>query len=256
MPKLSNFGSRPDLNRRLAVRNVPTAGHVMYQRWSDLLFLHWDFPAEQIQQTLPPGLFTDTFKGKAYLGIVPFFMENVRPRFCPALPGLSSFLELNLRTYVHDHDGVPGVWFYSLDANQRMAVEIAKRLFHLPYHYASMSAKRGPQGSVAFRSERQSQTDGPVICNFKYAPGPPLAAAAPDTLEFFLVERYLLYTSTPRGLMRGQVWHNPYTINLPHLSKWDANLMQLNGFTSPGRPPDHALMSPGVDVKVFPLNKV
>lgn len=99
----------------------------MYQRWRDLLFLHWEYPVEQIQQTLPPGLRVDTYHGQAYLGIVPFFMCDIRPRFLPAVRGISHFLELNLRTYVYDEAGVPGVWFYSLDANQRLAVKVARR---------------------------------------------------------------------------------------------------------------------------------
>jgi len=110
----------------------------MYQQWRDLLFLHWEYPAAAIQETLPEGLFVDTFGGTAYLGIVPFFMRNSRPRFLPAVPGLSNFMELNLRTYVYDRSGIPGVWFYSLDANQPLAVEIARRIFHLPYRHAKM----------------------------------------------------------------------------------------------------------------------
>ena len=81
----------------------------MYQQWRDLLFLHWEYSAAAIQATLPDGLFVDSFDGKAYLGVVPFFMRNIRPRFLPAVPGISNVMELNLRTYVHDPAGVPGV---------------------------------------------------------------------------------------------------------------------------------------------------
>ncbi len=119
----------PDESQRLAARIPPAQKPVMHQRWTDLLFLHWEYPLEALQSTLPAGLFVDTFRGKAYLGIVPFFMRNIRPRFLPALPGISNFMEMNLRTYVHDRSGVPGVWFYSLEANQRLAVEVARRFF-------------------------------------------------------------------------------------------------------------------------------
>ncbi len=103
MPRL------PDEAGRLALRLRPPARAVMFQQWRDLLFLHWEFSVAEIQRTLPEGLFVDTFAGKAYLGIVPFFMQNIRPRFLPAVPGLSNFMEMNLRTYVHDRAGVPGV---------------------------------------------------------------------------------------------------------------------------------------------------
>src|SRR5437660_634498 len=88
---------------------------IMYQSWRDLLFLHWQYDAAAIQRTLPPGLQVDTFAGKAYLGIIPFFMQNVHPILVPPLAWLSDFLELNVRTYVFDENGVPGIWFYSLD---------------------------------------------------------------------------------------------------------------------------------------------
>jgi len=126
----------PTASQRLAACERPSVQPVMFQQWRDLLFLHWEYPAEAIQATLPAGLFVDTFAGKAYLGVVPFFMQKIRPRFLPAVPGISDFMELNLRTYVHDRAGVPGVWFYSLDANQWLAVQVARNFFHLPYEYA------------------------------------------------------------------------------------------------------------------------
>lgn len=81
----------------------------MYQEWRDLLSLHWEYSVAAVQATLPDGLFVDAFGGKTYLGLVPFFMRNIRPRFLPAVPGISNFMELNLRTYVYDRSGVPGV---------------------------------------------------------------------------------------------------------------------------------------------------
>ena len=99
----------PSLEQRLAARRAPQSCHQMYQQWVDLLFLHWKYPADIIQATLPAGLFVDTHLDQAYLGVVPFFMRNVRPRFLPAVPKLSHFMEINLRTYVYDRSGVPGV---------------------------------------------------------------------------------------------------------------------------------------------------
>lgn len=245
--------SLPNEQQRLAVRARPAGRPVMYQQWRDLLFLHWEYPFAAIQATLPDGLHVDTFAGKAYLGIVPFFMRQVRPRFFPAVRGISHFMELNLRTYVHDEAGVPGVWFYSLDANQWLAVKIARRFFHLPYEHAAMESSRTKSGAIRYRSVRAG---APAPTIFEYAAGEVLPAAAPGSLEFFLVERYRLYASANGRLRRGAVFHPPYPLCRAQVSVWDENLLTLDGFPATGRAPDHVLMSPGVDVLAFATQEV
>ncbi len=247
---------RPTEAQRLAACEPPARSAVMYQRWSDLLFLHWHYAADVIQASLPPGLFVDTHDGHAYLGVVPFAMQRVRPRCLPAVPGLSDFLELNLRTYVHDRAGVPGVWFYSLDANQWLAVEIARRLFHLPYEHARMSSHRDAEGRTHVRSQRMDAPNTSASQSLVYAPGQTRPPAVPGSLEFFLVERYRLYAHGPSGLRRGAVAHEPYPLCQADVTGVDEQLLALNGFTPTGRPPDHVLYSPGVDVTVFPLERV
>lgn len=226
----------------------------MYQKWRELLFLHWAFEPEEIQETLPPGLYVDAYEGRAYVGIVPFFMRDVRPRFLPAIPGISNFQELNLRTYVYDESGLPGVWFYSLDAAGWLAVQAARRFFGLPYYYADMRAERGTDGAIDYRSQRYG-ADPALKTVFRYRPLDPLPEAEPGSLDFFLVERYLLYSPAHRSgrYPTGRVYHQPYPLQEVELSGWDANLLALEGFDPPGRPPDHVVMSPGVDVAVFPL---
>lgn len=246
---------RPNERQRLAARMRPGGRPVMYQQWRDLLFLHWEYPVAVIQATLPDGLQVDTFGGKAYLGIVPFFMCNVRPRFFPSVPGISNFMELNVRTYVHDQRGVPGVWFYSLDANQWLAVKAARRFFHLPYKHAAMKSSRTETGAIRYRSLRKSEGDGTGSV-FAYAPGAELPEPAPDSLEFFLIERYRLYTSASGHLSCGAVFHQPYPLCRAEVTAWDDRLLALNGFTPTSRPPDHIIMSRGVDVSVFPLERV
>ena len=241
----------PDVAQRLAARTPPAMAPVMYQRWSDLLFLHWEYPAISIQALLPEGLFVDTYAGKAYLGVVPFFMKKIRPRFLPAVPGLSDFMELNLRTYVHDRNGVPGVWFFSLDANQWLAVKIARQFFHLPYEHARMQSHHSADGRICFDSLRSG-----TPCVFEYAAGVELPLPAPDSLEFFLVERYRLYSSAPDGLRRGAVFHEPYPLCRADVTLWDENLLLLEGFAPTKRPPDHVLLSRGVDVTIFPLERI
>ena len=113
----------------------------MRMRWHDLLFAHWSFPKEDIAALLPQGLEVDAFDGKAWVAVVPFRMTDVAPRFVPAVPWLSAFPELNIRTYV-SIDGKPGVWFFSLDATNPIAVRVARLAFHLPYMDAEMSIEQ------------------------------------------------------------------------------------------------------------------
>jgi uncharacterized protein len=246
----------PDEAQRVEVRAWPAGSLVMHQQWCDLLFLHWEYPAAMLQATLPDGLFVDTFDGRAYLGVVPFFMRNIRPRFLPAVPGISDFMELNVRTYVHDRAGVPGVWFYSLDANQRLAVAIARRFFHLPYEHARMSATRAPGGVIRYESTRLHRGEMQRPCIFEYAAGAELPAAASGTLEFFLVERYRLYSRAPDGLRRGAVFHQPYPLCRAEVTACGDELLTLDGFPPAGRPPDHTILSRGVDVDIFSLERL
>jgi uncharacterized protein YqjF (DUF2071 family) len=242
----------PALETRLALRERPARTPVMFQRWEDLLFLHWEADPVALQRTLPPGLHVDLFHGRAYLGIVPFRMRRVRPRGLSALPWVSDFLEFNVRTYVHDESGQPGVWFYSLDCDQPLAVWIARTFFHLPYFRAALSASN-EAGTIRFSS--RGRTAAPAEAAFTYRRGAALETAAPGSLEFFLVERYLLYAFRAGQLQRGRVHHAPYRICRPEL-----HTCVLNGMTPSGLPalpdcPPHALASPGVDVEIFGLEQ-
>ena len=244
----------PAHTNRLKLRDrLQHRAPVMYQNWRQLLFLHWEFDPDIIQATLPPGLHVDSLASKAYVGLVPFFMRDVRPRFVPSIPGISNFLELNLRTYAYDDRGLPGVWFYSLDANQWLAVQVAKKFFGLPYHYADMKARESAAGEITFSSRRGGDARSPSV--FRYLPSGAVRTAQPDSLEFFLVERYLLFSPASKDgqPLTGRIHHRPYPLVDAQVPRWDARLFELNGFPLPGRDPDHVVMSPGVDVEVFPL---
>ncbi len=239
----------PTDEQRLAVRNRPNQSPIMYQTWEHLLFLHWEIDPALIQATLPAGLTVDTYRGKAYLGIVPFYMNFVRPRFLPAVPKLSFFLETNLRTYVYDENGVPGVWFYSLDCNQPLAVWMARTFFKLPYFHAKMKARR--EGAVVeYATQRRGWREKG---EFVYAPTSQPKTAQIGSLEFFLGERYVLFANTRKGIKSGQVWHTPYQLSSVSVSKYTTELIELAGFPAVTRPFDHALYSAGVRVNVFSL---
>ncbi len=247
----------PTEQQREAPRERPRGrSPVMYQTWRDLLFLHWEIDPEAVQATLPPGLQVDTWNGRAYLGVVPFFMDDIRPRFVPPVPGISYFLEMNLRTYVFDELGVPGVWFYSLDANRRLAVWAARTFFHLPYWNALMSAARGDDGVIDYLCHRRG-SPAESRSRFRYRGGDVLGTAARGTVEYFLVERYVLFAWDERRgtLQSGRVHHRAYPLQAADVSEHSARALSLAGFPDPGRPPDHAVFSPGVTVDIFAVER-
>lgn len=243
----------PQLSDRLALRERPAGQLVGRQRWNHLLFAHWPVDAAAVQSSLPRGLAVDTFDGAAYLGIVPFFMERVRPAWLPPLPGISWFLELNVRTYVHDRSGRPVVWFYSLDCNQPLAVALARRFFHLPYFHARMTAKRRGD-DLHFTSKRRGiagQTSA-----YAWRPASSVRTARPGSLEFFLVERYLLFAADRHGrLYEGRVHHTPYEIGDPAVAECSTEPARQAGFGLTGVPVSLLSARP-VDVSIFPLRAV
>jgi hypothetical protein len=250
-----NLRQAPTMNQRIAAAQRPQKRTpVMFQRWSNLLFLHWKISPEIIQSTLPEGLYVDIYDEYAWLGIVPFFMERVRPRYCPTVPGLSDFLELNLRTYVYDRQGRPGVWFYSLDANQVLAVKIAQSIFSLPYVHAEMHAQTDPDSGINFVSWRSGEPQQ----RYQYRMGHTIGPAEPGSLDYFLVERYLLFSHCKRRnrLYVGQVHHKPYTTCMGKVAAYSRDLFELNGFADPARAADHVLMARSVDVSIYGMQKV
>jgi len=243
----------PTPAQRLASRKTPPGIPVMRQRWSGLLFLHWPVDPALIAERLPAGLHVDTFDGKAWLGVVPFFMERVRPICLPPLPWLSWFMELNVRTYVHDAAGNPGVWFFSLDCNQPLAVEIARRAFHLPYEHAAMQRRSG-QDRIHYTSRRKR--DGARDAVFDYQLPSKVSHAGEGSLEWFLVERYLLFSANPAGdLFCGRVHHKPYAIAPACCGEWSTAPLRDDGFAEPAGPPVSSLVAAPVDVRIYPLRR-
>jgi uncharacterized protein YqjF (DUF2071 family) len=245
----------PPLGARLAAARRPDATVLGMQRWRRLLFLHWALPPDALRPVLPPGLDVDTFEGRAYVGLVPFLIRGNRLRFLPPVPGTADFLELNLRTYVHWKGHDPGVWFFSLDASNLLAVLAARLSFRLPYFQAAMGA-RAEGGVTHYHCDRVRPEPTPARVDVRYRVGEPLDAAVPGSLDHFLVERYLLYADWGRaGLKVGQVHHQPYPLQRAEVQRLDcASLFRAHGLPAPDEPP-HALYSPGVDVEVFALRR-
>lgn len=238
------------LDEYLRVRERPEGRAAMYQKWRNLTFLHAAVEPGAVQGMLPAGLTVDTFAGpdgreSAWLGLVPFEMLGIRPRSLPSLPWISAFPETNLRTYVHLDGKGPGVWFFSLDAARLLACRIARAWYKLPYWWSGMSvASLG--GGVLYRSRRREGPARPSLAIQACPVGEP-APAKPGTLEFFLIERYLLYAAQGARLFTGQVAHPPYEVCRVELPVCDQTFLDLGAGWA------HTAFSPGVDVEVFPL---
>ena len=203
------------------------------QTWCDLLFAHWPVPAPLLRPHVPPGLRLQECDGSAWLGVVPFRMEDVTMRNVPPVPLLSAFPELNVRTYV-ERDGRPGVWFFSLDTTNRLAVVGARTLFHLPYCRASMRVD-GVGGGFRYRSTRDEPP--PAELRLSYAPTAAAFEAKPGTLDHFLTERYCLYAaSAGGGLYITEVHHPPWQLQ-PARAEIETNTMGAQlGLTFPAQP--------------------
>jgi uncharacterized protein YqjF (DUF2071 family) len=238
--------------RQITERQPPSRrSPAMYQCWTRLLFLHWRWDADKIQKRLPIGLTVDCFDDSAWIAIVPFFMQGVRPAGFPPLPAISKFLELNLRTYVRDEKGRPGIWFFSLDANQPLAVWGARTLFALPYQHATMRAAQ-IDGWTDYVSARNGRL--PVL-KYRYRRKGTVREAALGSLEFFLVERYRLFASRSGQLFSCRVYHMPYQLSGAEVDQCDPRLFELEGFDVPDRPPDHVCYASRVDVSVYALER-
>lgn len=180
-------------------------------RWHDLLFMHWPVHAGMLRPIIPAGLEIDTHEGEAWIGVVPFGMSRVRARFTPALPWISRFLELNVRTYVKTR-GRPGVWFFSLDAANPLAVRLARRTFHLPYFDAGMSMRKENQ-TVRYESTRTHRGAPPAVFSANYRPTGPVTFSTPGTLGHFLTNRLCLYSVSSSGqVFRGDIDHAPWPL--------------------------------------------
>ena len=180
----------------------------MGQTWDSLLFAHWEVDAAELRRVMPPQLPLDLFEGRAFVGVTPFVVRGLRLHGTPPVPLVSSFPELNVRTYV-ELDGKPGIHFLSLDAGSAAAVLAARRTYRLPYFRARMYAREGEQ--VAYSSRRLHGP--PARFRATYRPAGPAFNAAPGSLDWFLTERYCLYTlDDSRRVLRADIHHPPWPL--------------------------------------------
>ena len=214
----------------------PSAPWVMHQTWQNLLFAHWPVNPQQISPLLPSGLPLDTFGGMAWIGVVPFTMSDVAPRFVPGIPGLSQFPEINVRTYVV-RDGKPGVYFFSLDAGNAIAVSIARNIFHLPYFNAQFTVKSQKE-SIHYASHRTHAHAGGGDFVGTYQPIGPVFRSEAGTLAHWLTERYCLYTTDrQQRLLRGEIRHRHWPLQPATAHITEQTLTEAAGITLPTSDP-------------------
>lgn len=209
---------------------LPASPWLQAQTWEELCFLHWRVDEGALRGLVPGGLELDTHDGAAWLGITPFRLTGLRLRGTPPLPFASSFPELNVRTYV-SRDGKPGIWFFSLDAGSRLAVEAARRLYRLPYQQARIAVgRRG--GWVHYESSRPG-----FVFSARYRGEGAFFRPEPRSLEWFLAERYCLYAQGSGGeLYRAEIHHPPWSLQAAE-AEVELNTMPPPGLELPDEPP-------------------
>jgi uncharacterized protein YqjF (DUF2071 family) len=232
---------------------LPEAPWIMYQQWEDLLFMHWPVPEVVLRPLVPVQLPLDTYNGTCWLGITPFMLTGAHVRMTPAIPGLSDFPELNVRTYV-TMENKPGVYFFSLDADNTLAVEAARALFHLPYYTAEMSVTH--DGTVFVYSSRRTDEQGApaeLLCSYQ-AQGKVFHAER-GSLEYFLTERYCLYTIHEASVYRGEIHHAPWPLQNADVRIERNNMAQAAGIELPDTKPivHFAQFQP---TRIWPLESV
>jgi uncharacterized protein YqjF (DUF2071 family) len=191
------------------------------QGWRDLLFAHWPVAQQLVRDRLPRELELDVWTGSAWVGVVPFRLVGLRPRWLPGLPTATDFLELNVRTYVRV-DGSPGVYFFSLDASSSLAVLGARTMFGLPYYRAEMRFARDGEW-VTYYSRRRNSA---AVFEGRYRPTGFEEVPKPGSLEEFLVERYRLFTVHDGQIRKLEIDHPPWPLR-PAEARINANTMAL-----------------------------
>lgn len=206
---------------------LPGRRPILSMHWRDLAFLHWPVEPGELRRFVPNELELDTFDGRAWLGVVPFEMRDTRPLGLVGVPGATHFAELNLRTYVRQ-GAYTGVWFFSLDAESQLSVRGARLGFKLPYFDARMSIERDGDW-IEYESERTHRGAPGASFRARYRGHEALDPAEPGSLEHFLTERYCLFAKDRRGILRGDIHHLPWPLQLGEVELGDCSMTALIG---------------------------
>jgi hypothetical protein len=232
----------------------PAGTPAMHLTWGKLLFLHWPVPEATLRPLVPSALAIDTYDGTAWVGVVPFTMWQIRLHGAPAMPGLSRSHELNVRTYVH-RGGVPGVYFMSLDASSLAAVVGARLSFHLPYFPARMSLEEDGD-TIRFSSKRLLGRAAGAALRAEWTRQAPLAPADPESLDFFLTERYCLYVERRREIHRSRIHHPRWPLRRAKLHRLSSSMLAAHGLREREDHPIMHAQGHALDVDVWRPERV
>jgi uncharacterized protein YqjF (DUF2071 family) len=232
---------------RSSIRLRPEGLPIMRQHWGKLLFMHWPIDAKLLRPLIPKQLSIDTFEGSAWIGVIPFTMWGIRASFLPPIPGTSAFHELNVRTYV-TLNGMPGVWFLSLDAANRLAVWGARKFYYLPYFNAQISLEQ-TDNTVHYSSTRQDTRGAAAQLKSTWIIGEHLPQSSPGSIEYFLTERYCLYSAHNGKVYRSQIHHSPWPLQEAKLTALSSSMIESHGLPAPkGDPLLHYAEELSVDI--------
>ena len=223
---------------------APVQHPVMKQQWRDLAYIHWAYEPAVVQALLPEGIEVDTFDGKAWVGLIPFSMRNISFPLIPPVPYFGSFPEVNVRTYVK-RNGVPGVWFFSLDVNRLIPAFVARTTYFIPYCWGKASHKKVEAKlltSVARRWPSKSSSRIELSIGERIE--------SPSDLAHFLSARWGLYSKGFSGKLRyAPVDHEPWQLYEASIVSLDDHLVIAAGLPAPTGEA-HVLFSPGVSVRI------
>ena len=226
---------------------------MLHMRWLDLMFMHWPVKPEVLRPMIPAALEIDTFDSEAWIGVVPFRMTGIRPRYVPSLPWVSAFVELNVRTYVK-YKGRRGVWFMSLDAANPLAVRMARWQFHLPYFDAKMSCIKNDK-EIQYCSKRTHQGAAAADYMARYRPVGDVYQSAAGSIEHWLTEQYVFYSADRNGdIYHGDVDHTPWPLQIAEAEVEQNTMTKWLGIDLPDTKP-LLHFSNGVDVVGWLLRK-
>jgi len=233
----------------------PVLRAAMLQSWNDLTFLHWPFDPEVVASVLPKGLRPDIYEGQAWVGLVPFMMNNIRMPWTPPIPLLSSFPETNIRTYVRGPNGVDGVFFFSLDITRLITTIVARTTYRLPYVWSEMTITRHPN-SIAYRSRRRwpmtnliGDRVNQAVSAVNVTIGDEMEREDITPFDHYLTARWGLWTELHRGLSYAPVDHPRWPLYRATADICQNNLFEAAGLPQPdGLPVVH--YSPGVTVRI------
>lgn len=242
---MGHLHQQPSLKQRLAAREMPLKRDVMLHNWRNVLFMHWSVPAVEIQKRLPKNLFVDTYRDQAFVSLVSLYLKDVKFSLLKSFDGLN-FPGLHYRTYVYDEKGEPGIWFFSVEEGNRLGALAAAHVFSMPAVYSQLKLS---EEELTHRIHVENDSRKPKA-ELIYIIGEPTHPAEPGSLEFFLLERYIVFAEKRGRVVSAKVNHHPFSIFDAVLEKWDAHMAPENSLI-PERKPDLVHFSKGVDVTIY-----